>query len=449
MPYHPAPIAKPEVRHTVDPNRLPSDRHRDLLEQQALLLDAAPVQMWVLADSGTYGRVNRRHADFVGRRPEELQDRPLRELFPAEFAAAREAAHRQVLDTGRTTVTREWWTDAGGRQRLLEITRTPAPSGGCVVCTAIDLTDRDAPGEADFRACFEAIGDVLVICDLDGRMLYANTAASATLGWDPADLRGRHILDLHPEALRGEAAVILADMAAGLRGTCPLPLQAKSGALVPVETRIWHGRWNGGPCIFGLCKDLGKEQEALQKFDRIFRLSPAAMAVSRVEDRTFTDVNDAFLAVTGYAADEVIGRTTAELGLFVDPAAQDRVAAQLRETGSIRDLELQLRTRDGEVRDGLFSGELVRSQGATYFLTVMSDVTEQKATISNLRLALAEIRTLQGILPICANCKKIRDDSGYWQQVEHYVTERTGAQFSHGMCPDCVKRLYPELRTRP
>ena len=75
MPYHPAPIAKPEVRHTVDPNRLPSDRHRDLLEQQALLLDAAPVQMWVLADSGTYGRVNRRHADFVGRRPEELLDR--------------------------------------------------------------------------------------------------------------------------------------------------------------------------------------------------------------------------------------------------------------------------------------------------------------------------------------------------------------------------------------
>jgi PAS domain S-box-containing protein len=426
-----------------------ANAERDLREQQSLLLDAAPVQMWIVADSGTYGRVNRRHADFVGRRPEELENRPLRELFPPEFAAAREAAHRQVLATGRATVTREWWTDAAGHERLLEITRTPAPSGGCVVCTAIDLTDRDAPGEADFRACFEAIGDILVISDLDGRLLYANTAASTILGFEPAELCGRHILDLHPELVRTEAAAILADMAAGLRDACPLPLQAKSGGLVPVETRIWHGRWNGAPCIFGLCKNLSKEQEALQKFDRFFRLSPAPMAVSRTDDRTFTDVNDAFLAVTGYTAAEVLGKSTVELGLFVDPDAHGQVTEQLRETGSIRDFELQLRTRDGSIRDGLFSGELIQSQGVTFFVTVMRDITEQKATIRDLRQALAEIRTLQGILPICANCKKIRDDSGYWTQVEHYVTEHTGAQFTHGMCPDCVRLLYPGLRTRP
>lgn len=59
--------------------------------------------------------------------------------------------------------------------------------------------------------------------------------------------------------------------------------------------------------------------------------------------------------------------------------------------------------------------------------------------------ALAEVRTLSGLLPICASCKKIRDDSGYWEQIEEYITERSDAQFSHGICPECMKKLYPNI----
>ena len=55
--------------------------------------------------------------------------------------------------------------------------------------------------------------------------------------------------------------------------------------------------------------------------------------------------------------------------------------------------------------------------------------------------ALAEIKTLRGIIPICTSCKKIRDDQGYWHQVEVYVRDHTEAQFSHGMCPECAKTL--------
>jgi len=65
-------------------------------------------------------------------------------------------------------------------------------------------------------------------------------------------------------------------------------------------------------------------------------------------------------------------------------------------------------------------------------------------TITELRRALSEIKTLRGIVPICASCKKIRDDKGYWSQVEVYVCEHSEAQFSHGICPDCVKKLYPD-----
>jgi hypothetical protein len=67
------------------------------------------------------------------------------------------------------------------------------------------------------------------------------------------------------------------------------------------------------------------------------------------------------------------------------------------------------------------------------------------AKIEELRQALDQIKTLRGIVPICASCKKIRDDQGYWSQVEVYVRDHTEARFSHGICPECMKKLYPEF----
>jgi len=58
---------------------------------------------------------------------------------------------------------------------------------------------------------------------------------------------------------------------------------------------------------------------------------------------------------------------------------------------------------------------------------------------------LSEIQTLRGILPICSNCKKIRDDKGYWNQIEAYISDHSEAQFSHSICPECAKELYPEF----
>ena len=59
--------------------------------------------------------------------------------------------------------------------------------------------------------------------------------------------------------------------------------------------------------------------------------------------------------------------------------------------------------------------------------------------------ALHEVRTLRGIIPICARCKKIRSDDGYWSQVDEYVRDHTGAEFSHSICPECAAELYPEM----
>lgn len=67
---------------------------------------------------------------------------------------------------------------------------------------------------------------------------------------------------------------------------------------------------------------------------------------------------------------------------------------------------------------------------------------ERERLIKELQAALAEVKNLSGLLPICASCKKIRDDQGYWQAVEVYITDRFDAQFTHGICPDCMNQLY-------
>lgn len=59
--------------------------------------------------------------------------------------------------------------------------------------------------------------------------------------------------------------------------------------------------------------------------------------------------------------------------------------------------------------------------------------------------ALSKVKILSGLLPICALCKNIRDDKGYWNQIESYIRDHTDADFSHGLCPDCVKKLYPDI----
>ena len=70
---------------------------------------------------------------------------------------------------------------------------------------------------------------------------------------------------------------------------------------------------------------------------------------------------------------------------------------------------------------------------------------DKEKVIGDLERALNEIKTLEGILPICSSCKKIRDDQGNWKQIESYIHKHSKAEFSHGICPDCAKKLYPDL----
>ena len=84
-------------------------------------------------------------------------------------------------------------------------------------------------------------------------------------------------------------------------------------------------------------------------------------------------------------------------------------------------------------------------------LILIRDITRRKTAeaekerlYTELKASMEQTRKLQGLLPICAHCKNIRDDEGYWHQVDDYVTRHSDATFSHGICPDCMKTLYPD-----
>jgi len=72
------------------------------------------------------------------------------------------------------------------------------------------------------------------------------------------------------------------------------------------------------------------------------------------------------------------------------------------------------------------------------------DTTSLKETIARLQQALDEVQVLRGLLPICASCKKIKDEHDTWQVLELYLQDHTEAKFSHGVCPECLKKLYPD-----
>jgi PAS domain S-box-containing protein len=271
--------------------------------------------------------------------------------------------------------------------------------------------------EENFRTFFESMTDMIMVGTPEGRILFTNHAVTRTLGYTRDELRGMHLLDVHPANARQEAESVFSAMFRGERESCPLPLARKDGSLVPVETRVWFGKWNGEHCLFGICKNLSAEQEAQQRFERLFRNNPSLIALSTLPDRRFMDVNDAFLSTLGYSREDVVGHTAAEFGLFPNPDTHTAVADRLLQEGHIAGFELQVRCRDGVLLDGLFSGELISSQGRQYLLSVMTDITARKRAETELARLSAIQRDLMHLASDFVNVPLERQDDAINQSL--------------------------------
>jgi PAS domain S-box-containing protein len=152
------------------------------------------------------------------------------------------------------------------------------------------------------------------------------------------------------------------------------------------------------------------------------------------------------------------GRTAEEMydmPMITDVAPADRATvlenSRRRLAGEkVGDYEIVVRTGSGELRNAIVRSTLITYKGRPATLTMLIDNTEKKRAeeererlILELKNAFSKLKTLSGMLPICSSCKKIRDDKGYWEQIEVYIRDHTEADFSHGICPECAAKLYP------
>ena len=233
--------------------------------------------------------------------------------------------------------------------------------------------------EENFRTFFDGIDYLLFVLDQDGLIIKMNDTVIQRLGYTEEALQGRHVLSVHPENRREEAGKTVVAMLNGTADFCPVPLLCKDGSMIPVETHVVPGAWNGKPALFGISKDISKLRESEEKFSTAFQTSPALMSISTIQEGVYQNVNRAFLETLGYRREEVIGKSSDELGIFESIDERVRSLRILDADGRLSSHLATVRTKSGELRNGLFSAQYINLQHERLLLTVMVDITERIA----------------------------------------------------------------------
>ncbi len=175
--------------------------------------------------------------------------------------------------------------------------------------------------------------------------------------------------------------------------------------------------------------------------------------VSQTLEGMITSWNKGAERLYGYTSSEMVGQFAAVLVPSFRPRDWEETLELIKLGQAVDRLEtVQLRKDRQQVDVSLTMSPIKDAQGKVVGAsTVARDITQRKREeaerlklIQELTDALAQVKTLTGLLPICASCKKIRDENSYWQQVETYIQKHANVDFTHGICPDCVKKLYPE-----
>ncbi len=202
-----------------------------------------------------------------------------------------------------------------------------------------------------------------------------------------------------------------------------------------------------------------RAEEALRESELKLRSvteSASDAIISADKNGIIISCNKASQNLFGYERQELLGRPLTVLmpESYIEPHEKALADHVLTDESRIIGQPLELA---GLTKEGLeFPLELSISTwkvgGENYYTGIIRDISKRKQIekernqlIKSLQNSLAKIKTLSGMLPICASCKKIRDDKGYWNQIETYIGEHSEAEFSHGICPECVKKLYPGI----
>jgi PAS domain S-box-containing protein len=238
-------------------------------------------------------------------------------------------------------------------------------------------------------ALAEGSGDLIAWADLDGTLRYINPAGRAMIGLTRKDPIGRlHIADCHREDVyRGVVECIIPEVLAKGQWEGEMEFfDRAAGRPVPVRQEVFllrgaDGSPQGLATIARDITDLKRMTDALRqsekKFATAFRTAPDSIGISRLRDDLYLDVNEGFSRITGWSAEEAIGRTSAELGIWNDPADRQHFAAALQQGGEVRNMEVVLRRKEGSPFTALVSATPIRVGDEECILTVARDISDR------------------------------------------------------------------------
>ncbi|MBI5216553.1 MAG: PAS domain S-box protein [Ignavibacteriae bacterium] len=315
--------------------------------------------------------------------------------------------------------------------------------------------------EERFRSVAQSATEAIIVSDSDGNIISWNGSAQTIFGYIEEEIIGQSLTLLLPERYRdahrnGLARYRATEKSQMIGKTKEYNGLRKDGSEFPLELSL--SAWKQDDTIYfcGIIRDITERKQTE------IRLKTLSSAVEQTADNVFiTDnngviqyVNHAFTKTTGYSSEEAIGKTPRILKSGKhDQRFYEELWGTIR-SGYVFSASFINKQKNGELYwDEKTITPIKDQEGViTHFVSTAKDFTKQKLAeqereklLADLQEAFANIKTLKGLIPICASCKKIRDDKGFWQQVEGYIMEHSDASFSHGICPGCIEKLYPEI----
>ncbi|MEJ2697883.1 MAG: PAS domain S-box protein [Candidatus Sulfobium sp.] len=254
---------------------------------------------------------------------------------------------------------------------------------------------KSGTGEYDqcYRELFGESKDVVYVSSRDGRILDFNRAGLELFGYSREEMIGMDISVLYADPGERERFQDQIEREGAVKDF-EMRLRRKDGTimdcLLSSTLRLSaEGEVLGYQGIIRDITEVRRAERALraseERFSKVFHSSPDWIAITTLSDGRFIEVNEAFLNITGYKREEVIGRTAAQLNLWSDPGERTRMADLLRERGIIRDHEAVFRMKSGESRTMLRSAELVELGGETCVINITRDITDRKRAEEKIR----------------------------------------------------------------
>ena len=193
-------------------------------------------------------------------------------------------------------------------------------------------------------------------------------------------------------------------------------------------------------------------QESEARYRSLFEGAAEGILVAEVETGRFLRANPAFCRMLGYSHGDLCAMGVEN---FHPPESLEYVLAEFKALAcgkKLQSVDIPCLRRDGTILYADIAGSAILIDGKICNVGFFTDVTERKQAekerarlILELRVALEKVKTLSGLLPICSCCKKIRDDKGYWTQLEVFFSDHSDAEFSHGLCPECAEKTMKEF----